>query len=414
MPHPRPARGLTHEQHRAIRRALALIPALIWLVYVWPIFFTQLPDASNPERGHYIRDFLHFYSQAMVVRAHNRGALYDINQLADTAERAAPQVPKQLYPPAYGPQVGFLFVPLTALPYIPALYAWLAITLVGYAACVYAVTREHTSLRQMPWTVATLALGFPGLHLTLSFAQASLVGLVCFTTMWIALRRGWLFTAGLAVGALAYKPPLAVVAAIVFVARREWRVVAGALASVFLQVVVAALYWGPGVFREYAAALMRLPSYLDVMEPHPELVQTIRALMSHSGLSSSNGALATVTVSSVIAAIAVWCWRPRRSLALSYLGLVSATLLVDPHFYAYDLLVAVPALMLALGEANADARRWVGGAALAVYAAPIASMAEVAPSVPWTLLALLSLLTAVALAQGGAPLLLQKSTTEIS
>lgn len=413
MPLPRSDRGLTPDQHQTIRRVLALIPAFIWLAYVWPIFFAQLPEASHPERGHYIRDFLHFYSLGVVVREQNRAALYDIDALADTAERAAPDVPKQLYPTVYGPQVGFLFLPLTALPYIDALYAWLVITLVGYGACVYLVTRENDSLRQMPWTVAALALGLPGLHLTLSFAQASVVGLVCFTTIWIALRRGWLFSAGLAVGALAYKPPLALVAAVVFVARREWRIVAGAFTAVLVQLVVAAAYWGPDVFREYVAALMRLPDYIDVMEPHPELAQTIRASMSHVALSPAASALTAIVLSAVIATAAVWCWRPRRSLELSYVALVSATLLVDPHFYAYDLLVAAPALMLAWQVAHAGAR-WVGIAAFAVYAAPIISMADIVRGVPWTLVALAGLLTAVIAAQRGTSIPLHKSSDEIS
>lgn len=395
MPSPRNGRGLTAEQHRAIQRLLALIPAFVWLVYVWPVFFTQLPDASNPESGHYIRDFLHFYTQGLVVREHDRVALYDINAMAATAERAAPEIPKQLYPPVYGPQVGFLFAPLTALPYVTALYLWLFITIVAYAACVYALIREHSALRHDVATVVTLALGAPGLHFTLSFGQASIVGLACVTAMWIALRRGRLFAAGIALGVLAYKPPLGLVAAVVFVCRREWRVVAGAVAAVAVQMLVSALYWGPGIFVDYANALLRLPEYIGAMEPHPELAQTLRTLFTTVGLTSRATVVAIVSVSIVVTTAAVRAWRRNRSMEVGFIALWSATLLVDPHFYAYDLLVLTPALLLAFERSVARRQWWLGWSALGVYAAPIVSMLGIWPRVPWTLLSLAILLSAV-------------------
>lgn len=406
---PRSGRGFTAEQHRRARRLLALIPALVWLAYVWPVFFTQLPVAANPDRGHYIRDFLHFYTQGMVVREHDRAALYDIDALAATAERAAPEIPKQLYPPVYGPQVGFLFAPLTAVPYVTGLYVWLFVTLAGYGVCIYAIWREHATLRLEALTVMTLALGAPGLHFTLSFGQASIVGLVCFTAMWIALRRGHMFAAGVALGALAYKPPLAAVATVVFVARREWRLVAGAAAAVIVQVLVAALYWGPGIFVDYAHALARLPNYLGVMEPHPELAQTIRSILTASGLTPRAALAATMAVSGVIAAAAVWAWRRERSKDLAFIALCSATLLVDPHFYAYDLLVLSPALMVALDRAVARQEWSLGWTALGVYAAPIVSMLGIWPRVPWTLLALAMFFLAAIFVQGRADAAQEKS-----
>lgn len=399
MLHPRSQRGLTGAQHQTIRRFLALIPALVWVAYVWPIFFTQLPNRSDPERGHYVRDFLHFYTQGEVVREHDRRALYDIDALARVAERSAPGVTRR-YPPVYGPQVGFIFAPLTVLPYVDALYVWLFATIAGYGACVYLMTRELRSLRLVPGAVATLALGFPALHFTLSFGQASLIGLICFTAMWIAMRKDAWFTAGVAVGLLAYKPPLALVAAVVFVVRKEWRLVFGAIVTVGLQVVVSSLYWGADVWGEYGAALTRLPNYLDAMEPHPELASSIRTVISSLGLPPVAGIFATVAVSTTIAGMAAWCWRPRQSLALSYIVCVCATLLVDPHFYVYDLLVAAPALLLAWSESAAHSRRLVGVAGLAVYVAALVSAAGVAPRIPWTLIALAALMAASMRPQG--------------
>ena len=373
-------KGLSAQQHRIIRVHLALIPAYVWLLYVWPVLFAQLPVRSTADQPHLVRDFLHFYVVGTITRAHDAHALYDINAMAAVTEGVLPGVPKNIFPPVYGPQVGLLFAPFSEFDYVSALYVWLALTLVGTGACVYVVWRSSEVRRRFPWPVAVFALGMPGLHFTLSFGQISVLGLACFTGLWLALQSGRPFAAGLAVGALAYKPQLGLVVACVFILRREWRVVAGAVLAIAAQFLAAWAYWGTSIFEGYARAIPRYLSLFGAMEPDAQLAYSVRALLV--GLHLDQWAVAaSVSLSVVVIGLWVAAWRQEVPVDLRYAGLVFATLLVDPHLYGYDLLLAAPALLLA-GDRAWRRRDHLGLLCMtSVYCAPILTLVLPGPSV---------------------------------
>ncbi|MEQ1911808.1 MAG: glycosyltransferase family 87 protein [Vicinamibacterales bacterium] len=379
MPTDLPGNGLSRRQHRIIRAHLAFIPVYVWLLYVWPVFFTQLPTRATADQPHLVRDFLHFYVQGELTRQRDAHALYDIDAMAAAAERVLPGVPKNIFPPVYGPQVGLFFAPLSRLDYLPALYLWLALTLVGTAASVYLVWRSSEVLRRHTWQVAALALGAPGLHFALSFGQASVLGLVCFTWLWLALRSKHHVVAGLAVGALAYKPQLGIVLACVFVMRREWRIVSGAAVGVVLQLLAAWAYWGASIFQGYLRALASLPGVFDAMEPDKDLAYSLRALFIALHCSPAVALSLSLVSSVVVVAFAVVAWRPQGALSLRYAGVVLATLLVNPHLYGYDLLLALPAMLLAGAWAWEQGERLRFVSTLLVYAAPIVTFVVPGP-----------------------------------
>ena len=390
-----PTTGFTPEQHRRIQTHIALIPSYVWLVYVWSLFWIQLPVSGDASQTHLVRDFLHFYTQGVIARDHDVHALYDITAMAAVAERVVPGSPPHAFPPVYGPQVALFFRPLASLSYVTALYVWLALTIVGAGLCLYLVWRHvdermpiaaprTSSLARAAWPVAVLALGAPGLHFTLSFAQASVIGLVDLTVLWLALRSDRLFLAGLAIGGLAYKPQLGVVAAIVFLWRREWRVAAGATLSVAIQMLAAAAYFGPSVFVGYLGALRQLPRVIGAMEPDPQLAYSMRAVLIGLHASPAGSLVGSLAVSAVAIGLAVALWRPSTPLALRYAGLVFATLLVNPHLYGYDMLLATPAMLVAGGWAWSRQRRELLVALGLVYAGPILTIVLPGPTLVTT------------------------------
>ena len=384
MPPASPAQGLSPGQHRTIRVHLALIPAYVWLFYVWPVFFAQLPVRPTADQPHLVRDFFHFYVVGTITREHDAHALYDIDAMAAVAERVLPGVPKNIVPPVYGPQVGLLFAPFSELDYLSALYVWLALTLVGTGVCVYLVW-QSSDVRRFPWPVAVFALGMPGLHFALSFGQTSVLGLACFTALWLALRRGHHVAAGVAVGALAYKPQLGLVVACVFILRREWRVVGGAVLAIAAQCLAAWAYWGTSIFEAYARAIPRYLSLFGAMEPDAQLAYSMRAVLLGLHLEPRWAVAASVSLSVVVIGFAVAAWRHEVPIDVRYVGLVFATLLIDPHLYGYDLLLAAPALLLA-GDRAWRRRDQIGVVCVtALYSAPILTMLLPGPSVLTTL-----------------------------
>src|SRR5262245_60556933 len=186
-----------------IRRHLAMIPVYIWVVYSWVHVLVRIP-LDEP-----VRDFAHFYTQGVIAREHDAASLYDINRMADVAQRVLPGHQRPLYPPVYGPQMSLLFKPLAMLPYVPARHTWLSITVLVYGVCTYLIWRTCPRLADKPGTAALLLVAAPPLHYVAGFLQVSVIGLVCVTAAYLALRANRPFLAGLGFGLLAYKPPLA-------------------------------------------------------------------------------------------------------------------------------------------------------------------------------------------------------------
>ena len=65
---------------------------------------------------------------------------------------------------------------------------------------------------------------------------------------------------------------------------REWRVVLGAVSAVAVQLGAGLIYWGPGIFREYAGALLKLPTVIAAMEPDKAMMHSWRAFFLHLGV----------------------------------------------------------------------------------------------------------------------------------
>jgi hypothetical protein len=353
-------RTLTPAQHARIRRQLALIPVYIWVVYGWASFFVQLPLGLPTSDTHTVRDFAHFYVQGVIANERNAGALYDIDAHAATLRRVLPGTDDLRFPPVYGPQISVLFRPLARLPYTVAMNLWLAITLLVYGACGYAVWKACPRLREMPWTFFLLLVAAPALRFDLGFAQISAIGLALVTAGFFALRANRLFLAGLAIGSLAYKPQLGLVAAFVFLCAREWRIVLGAITAAAAQLAIGCLYWGPAILLSYVATLRRLSSVTAALEPYKYHMHSWRPFFDLLGLPDAVATGAYVAAAALSAVIALRCWRTRGPLEVRYSVLLLATVLVDPHLYVYDLIVLTPAFLLLWNWSREQDQRRVG------------------------------------------------------
>jgi hypothetical protein len=341
------ARALTPEGHAWIRRQLALIPVYIYLAYGWRQLLLSLPLGVPGARVQLARDFMQFYLQGAIANARDAAALYDAKRWAVMLPRIVP-VPSDLFLPIYGPQVSVLFSPLARLPYRTALTVWIIVSVVVYLACGYAVWRACPRLRGSGGTIALLLLADPALHYTLSFSQASPIGLVCVTAAFFALRADRPFAAGLAIGSLIYKPQLGIAFAVVFVAAREWRIVLGAVAGAALQFAVAIGFWGPSIVGEYVRSLQQLGPFLasPQFELYRPQMHSLRAFFEILGLPSGMAPVAYAVASGLTLALALRCWRRKGPLVLRYAALLFATILVDPHVYAYDLILLMPTFLL--------------------------------------------------------------------
>jgi hypothetical protein len=334
------ASWLTPKRLRAHGLMLALC---LWSVYLWNITTPGLLDRAGNLKG---TDFLHFYTLGSLALSHRGADLYNMQAQSVLAAERVPAAAGIRYLPLYPPQVSILFAPFARLSYSSALILWLALSALIYGVCVYTVWRSCPNLQNYRLTVLILALAFPAFWHLIAWGQTSALALACFTLAFFALRSQQEFAAGLALGCLIFKPQLGIAAAVVFVATRRWKVIAGALLSSSAQLATAWIYYGPDSLRTWIQLLLRVPSLLPLLEPKLYQTHSLRTFWTMLLPWPCLNLALYIATALLTLALAVRCWQSNLPLSLRYSALLLATVLVAPHLTVYDLVILAPALLL--------------------------------------------------------------------
>lgn len=253
----------------------------------------------------------------------------------------------------------FVYLPGTAWAFLPfrhvsipagyAINAALMFALLVWAgviaARVYALPKWFSVLAVLAWApaIAGVATG-----------QISPLGLLLTLAFIAALTRGSPFGAGLAAGALLYKPPYAIPLLVLLLARREWRALAvsAVCAALWYALSVAAT---AGDFSWPAHYVATLQSYFA-----PDFAYNGAKAVSIPGLLLRAHApvwLAAGAGAAILVAGAVLTARRPVLEAASIMPLVG--LLANPHTWPYDVVLALPALFFLMTHAPPDRRMWI-------------------------------------------------------
>lgn len=343
---------LSPSTHKIIRLHVALMPVYAWALFVWSAYGIDISPAGRLDRSGHIKghDFVHDYVLGQIARERSSEELYDFAAQAARTDRIVPDY-EDRYLPVHGPQLSMLFAPFALLPYLPALTLWLLLSAGSYLLCCYLCWKRCPALRRHRWAAVVLVLGYPAFYLLIAFGATSALALLCVTAAYVSLKteRRWL--AGLALGMLFYKPQLGVILPFVLLYGREWRMVAGAAAAVFLQLVAGWLYYGTGALLSYLNVVTGLGGIAVHLEPYPLQMQSLRSFFSVL-LPWPELAFGMYLLSAaVFVTIAAVSWKSIASLELRFAILLFCLLLVDPHVNSYDLVVTAPAFILAAGWA---------------------------------------------------------------
>jgi len=334
---------------------------LVLVIVTWGFAALNTFTAGAKYRTGQIKgaDFLHFYVLGSLAAEGRGDLLYDVEAQRAEQERLVPDSQDTWFVPIYGPQTALLFAGLARLPYLWAALSWAVLTMLLYASCVWAVWRQCPSLRAHTQLVALAALGFPPFYTLILHGQTSVLPLVCATLAYLALRSDRKWWAGVALGSLVFKPQLGLAVAVVMVARREWRVIGGAIAAIGFQWGMAALVLGTGPLLAYFHMVREGPHLASLLEPKPSQLHSLRAFWALL-LPQSQVALALYLLSSAwVLVLTVRLWRPSVPLEIRYSALILATILVSPHVGAYELVLLAPAFILTVSESerSTDPRR---------------------------------------------------------
>ena len=322
----------------AVLAAALLVPAAIYLVYgIGYNLLVEGPGLLNADGSATGVDFVAFYSAAMELWQHGAVGVYDpavLNVAQDAAVRADIDPVPFAYPPPYL----FYVAPLAALPYIPALWAWLVILA---ALCLVALWR----LAPHPLTPA-VALFFPALAQSFLGGQNGLLTVALLAGGVLLLERRPRM-AGVLFGLMIFKPHIAVLVPLCLLAGRHYtafRAVAVTGAAMMLASVVA---FGVEPWLLFVEAVPRsLALIVDLRVPWERMPTAFVTVFHLTG--DPVAARAVQAVSSVAAiAVCLWVWRRSDDFGLRTLALAASVPLVTPYAFDYDLAVlAVPIAIL--------------------------------------------------------------------
>jgi hypothetical protein len=286
-------------------------------------FYHDGLDASGRPLG---TDFISFWSASRLLLQGHPEAAYDHGSLF-AMEQSIGGRDTPLYTWLY-PPVALLFVaPLATLPYLSALYVWIGITLVGYLTALWRLLPDRRALVPM---LAFAPVWINAGHGQNGFLSGALMG-------WgLLLLRGHPWFAGLLMGALCYKPQLALLIPVALASARLWQALATAAITAFGLVLLSYGILGSEVWTAFIAKSDYARQMLEEgLVPWQKMTSAFAAIRSVGG----SIALAWVIqgFTGLIAAWAVWqVWRRHTPRRVKAAVLATGTLLAAPLSLDYD------------------------------------------------------------------------------
>jgi Glycosyltransferase family 87 len=322
-----------------------LVASLLWCVAGIIAFAgSGYRSVFGPLKG---SDFIQFYTLGHIDARTAPSTLYDPDAFHRLQTQLVPESDPERYLIVYPPHVTFLFRPFAGLTYGSAALLWAAILAILYGACVWLAWRPFRAVLPDRRLLIAAAAAFPPFWYLVLHGQTAIVPLMGFCLAWLALERRRPFWAGMALGLLLLKPQFALVLAVVVLLCREWRMLAGGIVSVAVQLIATLTLLGTGVLRDYAAVVMRFGELRELLEPRPEQMHSISAVTNR--LSLEWGVILWALLSAAVIFQTTRVWRSGAPVALRMAVLVVASVLVNPHVFVYDAVVLAPALVWLAG-----------------------------------------------------------------
>lgn len=330
---------------RRLRAQAMLLALCLWGVCVIDYSTPGLFDRAGNIK---FQDFLPSYISARLIAQRRAADLYDAKARIDELHSIVPQATSVRLVNLYGPQVGFLFIPLARLPFLNAAFIWAAFNFTLYLACIYAVWRCLPNLRPHRAMVITVAFTFPPLFHFFVRGQFSVLILFCFTLAFLCLRNRRNWVAGVALGCMIFKPQFLLAIPLILLLSRSWSILAGLVLSSIAQLVFARLYFGPAVMHTYFGLVLHPSTWIAVAELSlaPIQMHSLRSFWSLLIAWPQVAFVLYLLCSALVLGVAVIVWKSTSELVLRYSALSFAAVLVNPHLFVYDLLMLAPAFLM--------------------------------------------------------------------
>jgi hypothetical protein len=311
-------------------------------------------------------DFAGFYNAGAILNqpsSSDRDRLYDIAYQDALYHQLLPRLAEEKKLPfVHPPFVAAFFSGFAQLRYEWAFACWLLISAGLYLAGLLILRR--TVLREIPldWpTALLLALSFePFVFECWLGGQLSAFGFFCVSAALAFLHLGRPFPAGLAFGALVYKPTLLVLVLPALVIQGRWRTLSGFAISAAVFIAVSYFAAGAANFAQYievlsgftrtaagtpAVGALELPLWKYV-----DLNSFLRLLLRASATIHWS-LFAAASLPLFLLLFRFWWFSAagdKDGQQLMWAGLLTATLIVNLYVGIYDAILAAPAILLGI------------------------------------------------------------------
>jgi alpha-1,2-mannosyltransferase len=365
----------------------AIAASLIWLMFVFNLSRHGLLDRSGNLKG---TDFLQFYAAGLFARAHRIAGMYGVHQFAAVTDRVIPGVEGWHYLPVYPPQVALMFWPFAYAPYLTAFAIWTVVNFLLYLGCLALMARLYPKVATQRYALILSALAFPPFFNAVAHGQVSILALACVVASFYSFVRGDRFIAGVALGCIAFKPPIFITFLIVCAVVRAFRMIAGMTVAGAAQLAIALLLAGLNSLRSYVEFAVKLPRVDDlVLAVKPYQMHSLRSFWMLLGAGRFELELWLLSSLAVLVILARY-WRRDSRPDMQCAVLIVAAMLIDPHLYIYDAVILAPSLIVAIDRARVLGETAVANAIrVAVYVlfvclflGPVSRVTHVQLSVP--------------------------------
>jgi hypothetical protein len=253
------------------------------------------------------------------------------------------------YPWIYPPTFLFVAALLAFFPFLGAYVSWIALTFPAYVLAIRAIIGSRAGF--------LLACAYPGILSNLLVGQNGFVsaGLIGAALLSLHTRP---VLAGSLIGLVSFKPHLGILFPLVLVAGGHWRAIAAAAVMTGLLVAASCAVFG---IEPWQAFLHSVPqaSQAALSEGRADLakVQSIFALTRILGGSTTLAWAVQFLFAAVVSAVLLVMWRSKISFPVKAGAFVTATLLVTPYLFLYDLVVLAVAMAFLLRAGQAQGHR---------------------------------------------------------
>lgn len=303
-------------------------------------------------------DFLQEWVGAHVASSDQRDQLYDLEhfkKVQHDSELVGFQWPEKdffpvVYPPFYYQALG----PIAKVSYPTAIKVFAVLSALAVSLAGWLMFQFYEPSRRSVAVGVVAALFFVPLLTCFSMGQKSTFLLFILTATFLLLHQQKPFAGGLAFGLIAFKPHLGILIGVTMLLKRQWWFAAGALVTVGL-LVGTSYAFNSQLWSDYLQVVLGMNDYV---ESGGYLVYDSHSLWGATELTLSKfnapGWPVKVVAGLLAVGVAFLVWRimrgdvetSSRRFALQFSALVFATVMLNPHFYTYDLTILLLPMLL--------------------------------------------------------------------